>query len=337
MINILQNANLLEYNTFRVNCNAKKIFTYTDTPELIEFIKQNRSEKFLPIGDGSNILFANDYFDGIIVKSKATKIEIIDENEDFLTIRAEAGVNWDEFVKFAVENNWGGIENLSLIPGTIGAAPVQNIGAYGMEVAESIKEVEWINLENEQEQILDKENCKFAYRNSIFKNELKNKAIITAVKFILSKKPIFKINYSELKKELESYNLLNLQIIRNSIIKIRQNKLPDHNIIPNAGSFFKNPIISINKANELKHIYKDIAIYNLPDKEKVKISAAYIIEKAGCKNIETNGVATYHKHSLIVINKSTQKGLDIINFANEIKEKVKEKFEIELEFEVNIY
>jgi UDP-N-acetylmuramate dehydrogenase len=235
---IIENYNLKHHNTFGFEIFAKKFFEYKNERELIVFL-QNNSDKILHIGGGSNLLFLND-FDGAVLHSAIKFIEILEQNNDVF-VRVGAGIIWDDFCKKMVEKGFGGAENLSLIPGEAGAAAVQNIGAYGIEIQDIICKVEGIEIATSQKKIFDVTECRYDYRESIFKKDLKGKFIVTAVVFRLSKNPILKLNYGALKERLKNIENPDIQHVRDAVIEIRQNKLPDTKILGNSGSFFKNP------------------------------------------------------------------------------------------------
>jgi UDP-N-acetylmuramate dehydrogenase len=276
-VKIEHNKNLKNFNTFQIAAFCKKYVEIQDTKELLEI---NYDDNFFVIGEGSNVLL-NSQLDTVL-HITASKITILEKKSDIVVIRAEAGVIWDNFVKFCVENKFYGAENLSFIPGTVGAAPVQNIGAYGVEVQDIIRDVEFFDIKEQKFRILSAKECKFNYRSSIFKNELKSNAIVTAVTFKLSLKPNFKLNYGGLSKFITEKKLdIDIQNVRNSVIQIRKEKLPDVKKYPNAGSFFKNAIVNEQKICELSAKYNDLPYFKAS--YGFKIPTAWLIEKAGLK------------------------------------------------------
>ncbi|PIR43363.1 UDP-N-acetylenolpyruvoylglucosamine reductase [candidate division WWE3 bacterium CG10_big_fil_rev_8_21_14_0_10_32_10] len=332
---ILKNKLLVKLNTFKVDVKAKYFYEVESEISIFTLIRSSifKKEKKLILGGGSNVLFTKN-FNGLIIKSNIKGKKIVKNTKDHIYYQFGAGENWDDIVLFCVNKNLGGIENLSGIPGTVGATPVQNIGAYDTEVKNVIDTVEGINLKTNQKEIYKNKDCKFSYRNSIFKNKLKNKFIITFVTLKLNKKPEFKINYNGLKKEIKGKEI-NLKNIRNVILKIRKSKLPNIKKIGTAGSFFKNPIISVKMGEELKNKYENIPLFEFEN--KFKISAAWLIEMCGFKGkTYKNKYGVSKNHALVLVNYGSAKGGEIAKLATKIKVSVKNKFNIKLEEEVNI-
>jgi len=329
---ISEKISLKSKNTFKIDVRTSKFveITKSDLLNFCDLINENR-EKILVIGEGSNILFTQD-FDGIIVKYLSDEIEILTENQNEIVAEVGGGKIWDDFVSWCAERNYWGIENLSLIPGSVGASPVQNIGAYGVEVSNSIEKVNYFNFEKREIIEISNKECNFSYRNSIFKNDLKQKGIIVSVQFKLSKvaKPI--LEYGELKNMGKNPSIIE---IRDKIIQIRKSKLPDPKEFGNAGSFFKNPIISKKQFELLKSQFPQIPSF-IFNGQNVKISAAWLISNVETKQFETENVALSGKHSLVIINKNNAKGKEILTFAKQIQKLVDDKFKIKLETEVNI-
>ncbi|UCH65782.1 MAG: UDP-N-acetylmuramate dehydrogenase, partial [Ignavibacterium sp.] len=264
-------------------------------------------------------------------------INIMSEDETNVIIEAGAGVVWDELVQFCVDKNYGGIENLSIIPGSVGAAPIQNIGAYGQELKDTFLELKGIFTETGEEKIFKKSDCEFSYRSSIFKTEVANKFVITSLKLKLNKNPQIITPFKQLEEELnkQGINDLTLKDVRNTIIKIRNKKLPDPKEIGNAGSFFKNPIIAKEKYLKLKNSYPDMISYPV-NGEHIKIAAGWLIEKCGWKGKRIGNVGTYKDHALVIVNYGDASGDEIFDFEGHIKHAVELKFGIRLENEVNI-
>lgn len=333
-MNILQDSSLLNFNSFGVNHKSKYLIIIENRDDISNIInnKDIRNEKKLIIGGGSNILFTKD-FDGIVLVNKIMGIDKFYEDENIVKIKVGSGENWDEFVSYCVENSYYGVENLSLIPGSVGAAPIQNIGAYGVEIKDFIDNVIVYDLEENKEKIYNRKSCCFEYRNSIFKKNKKNKYFITHVDFILNKKPNYILNYKEL-KNLDK-DRISLKSLRDEIIKIRNSKLPNPKILGNAGSFFKNPIISQSLYNDIKSEYRDISGYMMGE-NNIKISAAWLIEKCGWKGKVLEKIGVYKKHALVLVNYGEESGNKIKNLSEEISKSVKEKFNIKLEAEVKI-
>ncbi|MFZ0453136.1 MAG: UDP-N-acetylmuramate dehydrogenase, partial [Ignavibacteriaceae bacterium] len=287
-------------------------------------------------GGGSNILFTKD-FEGLVIKISSNEIQIIQEDEESVFVKASAGVNWHDLVLYCAERNFGGVENLSLIPGKVGAAPIQNVGAYGQELKDSFYSLHGIFIDNLKEKTFYKDECRFAYRNSIFKKELKNQFIITDVTIRLSKHPAINISYGTVEEELKKKNLdeITIKDVSEVICEIRKSKLPDPSKIGNAGSFFKNPEISKKKFEELKIKFPGIIGYNTAD-DMIKIPAGWLIESAGLKEKRVGNTGTHPKQALVIVNYGNSTGEEILNFKDFIKETILERFGIELEEEVNI-
>lgn len=286
------------------------------------------------LGGGSNILFTADY-DGLILRPVIKGIEMTGENTDHLLIRAGAGEDWDSLVSWCVSKNIGGIENLSLIPGTVGASPVQNIGAYGVEIRDVIHAVEAIRLDDGEMIMLTGEDCRFGYRDSVFKNELRNKVIITSVTYKFNKKYALRTGYAELERELNKYPEVSIKTIREAVIAIRRNKLPDPDEIGNAGSFFKNPVVKADQISALCKAYPDLPVYQ-DDTGKVKLSAAWLIDQCGWKGVREGNTGTYKKQPLILVNHGSATGSEILDFARRIQKSVMDRFAIRLDIEVNV-
>jgi len=336
---LFQNHSIKHLNTFGVDVSAKyfvEIFSEDELRELISDTKL-KYQKLLVLGGGSNILFTRD-FDGLIIKISIPGINIIEENSESVLIEAGAGVEWNEFVKFCVDKNYGGIENLTLIPGTVGAAPMQNIGAYGQELADTFVSLDGLYIDSEKKKLFQKSECRFSYRTSIFKEELKNKFIIISVKLKLFKYPKQNISYKILNEYLAAKQISNPTIrdISDAVAEIRSSKLPDPKMIGNAGSFFKNPVVQEIFFSKLSREYSDIV--NFPSmSDNRKISAGWLIEKCGWKGKRIGNVGTSPDHALVVCNFGNASGAEILEFTMRIKEEVANKFGIKLEEEVNIF
>lgn len=333
---IKENFPLLSYNTFQIAVNTRFFIELPDIASVEDFLSTEPASLFprFILGGGSNVLFSKD-FEGIIIRPVIKGIEKTAEHDDHVIIRAGAGVEWDSFVEYCADHEWGGIENLSLIPGTVGASPVQNIGAYGVEVMDFIDSVEGYILDDKKAFRLSADECQFSYRDSIFKRVLKNNVIITYVNFRLTKKHIYKTSYPDLNREMEKYTETNIKSIRQAIISVRKNKLPDPSETGNAGSFFKNPVVDKIQAAELRHFYPDIPEYKIDD-GSVKLSAAWLIEQCGWKGKTSGKTGTHKKQPLIIINRGGATGQEILQFARKIQKSVMNHFAIRLEMEVNI-
>jgi len=335
---IAKNFSLKRFNTFGVDAEAKAFINADSEDEMFEILSANELKsypKFI-LGGGSNILFTKDY-DGLVIKNSIPGIEIIKEDERSVLIEAGAGVVWNELVMYCVDRNFGGIENLVLIPGTAGAAPIQNIGAYGEELSETFYSLHGFSVDNAMPAVFYKDDCRFGYRDSIFKKELKNKFAITKIQLRLNKNPRINIDYGNVKEELDKTGntIITIKDVSEAISKIRREKLPDPAIIGNAGSFFKNPEIEKEDYNRLKEKFPDIRGYAL-DNGKVKVPAAWLIDKAGWKGFRKGNTGTHSKQALVIVNYGSASGEEILHFAKEIKRSVYETFEIILEEEVNI-
>ncbi len=334
---ITNNISLKPYNTLQLDVIAK----YFSTPKTIDEVQQllrsdiAKQNQILILGGGSNILFEKDY-DGLIIQPCLDNIDIIKEDDNTIQVEVGAGVEWDNFVDWSVSKGFYGIENLSLIPGNTGASPVQNIGAYGVEVKDVIVAVKGLFLENGEYFTLNNNECQFGYRNSVFKNELKNKTIITSVVFELKKNGTLLLEYGSIKKDVEALGSPTLETTRQAIINVRNSKLPDPKEYGNVGSFFKNPVIEKSKANQLLNAYPDIPSY--PATEGfIKIPAGWLIEKSGWKGKSIGNAAVHEQQALVIINKTGKAtGAEILHLANTIVNDVNKLFGITLEKEVNV-
>lgn len=336
-MNILNSKSLINHNTFKVNASAKFFVNVKSENDIIELLKAQKfktCKKFI-LGGGSNILLTKD-INGLVIHNQIKGIRIKKETKYKMVVEIGAGEMWDKVVKWSVKNNLYGIENLSLIPGYAGAAPIQNIGAYGSELKDVFLELEAINIETIENTQFNKADCQFGYRNSIFKNSLKGQFIITRLKLILSKKKKINISYKGLYEEFKNTAIedLNCKKIREKVIAIRKNKLPNPVTIGNAGSFFKNPIISESTLTKLQISHPEIPFFK--KNEEIKIPAAWLIEKCKWKGHTEKTCGVYNKHSLILINRGTASGLEILKLAKKIKKDIYKNFNINLEEEVNI-
>ena len=335
-MNIINSKSLIKYNTFKINVKSDYFVNVKSVNEISKLLDDDffQRQKIMVIGGGSNILFTRN-FNGLIIHNKITGIQVLSDKKNELIIEVGAGEEWDNLVKWTTKRNLFGIENLSLIPGSVGAAPIQNIGAYGVEIKDVFIGLSAVNLETGKFEYFDKSKCKFGYRNSIFKNELKNKYIITSVVIKVSKNQKLSLDYKDL-RFLSEKNTKNLtsESIRREVIKIRNAKLPNPKKIGNAGSFFKNPVIGKTTFEKIQKKYPNVPYYL--EKQLFKIPAAWLIEKVGIKNNSNNSCSLYNKHSLIIINNGDASGLEIVQFSKIIKSEVFLKFNINLEDEVLI-
>jgi UDP-N-acetylmuramate dehydrogenase len=335
---IAQNYSLKNLNTFGIDAEAKAFVNASDEDELFEILSAEELKsypKFI-LGGGSNILLTKD-FNGLVIKISVPGLEIIEEDDHNVIIEAGAGVTWNDIVEYSVERNLGGIENLALIPGTAGAAPIQNIGAYGQELSETFFYLRGFYIDTAKPAVFYKNDCEFGYRNSIFKNELKNKFAISKIRLRLNKNPEIKIGYGNVKEELEKTGTSDFTVkdVSRVIAEIRRQKLPDPAVIGNAGSFFKNPEIRSAEFDFLREKYPDIKGYPL-ENANVKIPAAWLIDKAGLKGFRKGNTGTHNRQALVIVNHGGATGEEILHFAKEVKRSVYEKFEIVLEEEVNV-
>jgi len=335
---LLKNHSLKKINTFGVDVKAKLFAEIFSVEELINLITDQKinSERKLILGGGSNILFTKD-FDGLVIRISILGIKVFDEDDNSALVEAGSGVTWNELVKLCVEKNFGGIENLTLIPGTVGAAPIQNIGAYGQEIADTFDSLTGVFINSGKKKTFTKNECRFSYRSSIFKEELKNEFIITSVSLKLSMIPKPNATYKALSHFLSKKGITNPSIrdICNAVAEIRRSKLPDPAITGNAGSFFKNPVVSEDSFRKLKAEYSGIVSFP-SESGQTKISAGWLIEKCGFKGKRVGDVGTSPDHALIICNFGNAAGSEIFKFAMRIKEEVANKFGITLEEEVNI-
>ncbi len=330
---IKHDEQLQPYNSFRTKALAKIFCEPRNNSELIEVIKAYPGEKKLILGAGFNLFFTKD-FDGLVIKPAMEDIIIIAKNDLHVDIKVGAGVEWDTLVERSVAQGFSGIENLSLIPSSVGACPVQNIGAYGSEVRETITRVEAVDINSGEQKIFSNEECQFGYRDSFFKRN--RDYAIASVTFRLSKLFTYKEKYIDLSRELNGVSSPTLAQVREAIVRIRSRKLPDPLLLPNAGSFFKNPLLNEEEKERLLGKIVDAPIYNMGENQ-FKTSAAFLIDKAGYKGKRRGMVGTYEHHSLVVVNHGTGDGNDIVAFIQEVQREVEKKFGVKLEPEVQIY
>jgi len=337
-MNIQKNFSLKNYNTFGIDVKTKLFVEIFNEVELKEVLSSQelKEQKKLILGGGSNILLTSD-FDGLVLKISFPEIQIISEDEKHVMVEAGAGVIWHELILFCIERNLGGIENLSLIPGTVGAAPMQNIGAYGQELKGVFHSLNGIFIDTLEQKNFFNADCDFGYRNSIFKKELKDKFIITSVTLKLNKQPVLNLEYGTVKSEIEKLALdkITIRDVSKVICDIRKSKLPDPAEIGNAGSFFKNPEIEEEKFIKLKKEFEDIVGFKLGN-GKVKVPAGWLIEKCGWKGKKVGNTGVHARQALVLVNYGKASGKEILRLAGEIKESVFQKFRIELKEEVNI-
>lgn len=325
---------LLPYNTFGVDVKAAQFIDFESEEELVELVKGGLEKPCLVIGAGSNLLFMNDY-KGTVLHSCICGAEIISDSDQDVLLRVGSGITWDELVAYTVEQGWAGLENLSMIPGEVGASAVQNVGAYGVEAGDFIERVDTISLTDGSKRCFSKEECRFGYRNSIFKMEEKGLNVVTYVTFRLTKRPEFKLEYGNLRQMVEEYGAVTPANIRRAVKEIRMAKLPDVGDLGSAGSFFMNPVVEVERAAELAKQYPGMPQYVAPD-GRVKLSAAWLIDRCGWKGKRVGNVGTYKEQALVIVNHGGATGQEIMDLSIAICDSVKEKFGVELVREVNV-
>lgn len=334
---ILEDYSLKPYNTFGIDVRARYFTEALSEEEIIKLAKNLREDfhPLLVLGGGSNILFTKD-FPGTVMKISTKGISVIKEDDDSVWVKAEAGENWDDLVKFCVEKGWGGLENLSAIPGNAGTSPVQNIGAYGVEMKDTFDELEAFDLTSKEKRTFKNDECEFGYRESIFKLKQKGRFIILNVTFCLSKKPHLFLDYGNIREELTRMNIDHPDIanVREAVCQIRARKLPDPDVIGNAGSFFKNPVILQDQFEILKKSFPGIVSF--PQSGKIKLAAAWMIEQCGWKGKRIGNAGVHATQPLVLVNHGNATGTEIMNLGEEIKKSVFERFGVNLETEVNV-
>ena len=319
-------------NTFGIDVTAARFLEYGSEDELRELIAAGQVvAPWLHIGGGSNLLFIKDY-EGTVLHSRIGGLEVTSEDEEHVWVRVGAGVVWDDFVAWCVKRHWYGAENLSLIPGEVGASAVQNIGAYGVEVKDLITSVETINMAREK-RIYGVDECGYSYRRSLFKQPEMKAVFVTYVNFFLSKREHYTLDYGTIRQELEKYPVLNLEILRRVIIDIRQSKLPDPKVLGNAGSFFMNPIVPRRQFESLQREYPDMPHYDV-DAGRVKIPAAWMIDRCGWKGKALGPAAVHGRQALVLVNSGGATGADIVALSDAVRASVREKFGIDIHPEV---
>ena len=336
MIKVFENSDLSLRNSFKVHQQAAKIIEFDSNSDLQQIFAEHVTDRWMVMGGANNILFTRDV-DFPIVVPRNEQIEILSEGADGMYVRVGAGLEWDELVAWSVERGVWGLENLSLIPGKVGAAPVQNIGAYGAEAKDTIASVEMFFPEQGAFVTLAAEHCGFGYRESVFKHTLKGRVIITSVTFYLSKVAAPKLGYGDVEREVEARGGVSLVNIREAICAIRRAKLPDTAVTGNAGSFFKNPIVEATVAQNLLEQYPDMPHYPTADSAKVKLAAGWLIDQCGLKGYSEGNVGVHSRQALVLINTTgNATGSEVIAFAGKVCQTVAQKFGITIEPEVNI-
>lgn len=333
---VIHNQSLKAYNTFGIDVRAKKFIEVSTIDNLKKILRKTYAEELFILGGGSNMLLTED-IDKTVLKINLRGKEVLEKNNNNVILKAYAGENWHEFVLWTLKQDFGGLENLSLIPGNVGTSPIQNIGAYGVELKDAFVSCEAINIQTLENKTFSLETCDFGYRNSIFKNQLKGQYIITSVNFKLTtKNHQLHTDYGAIKTELEHLPNPSIQDVSKAVINIRQSKLPNPAEIGNSGSFFKNPIISSTYFSELKKKHPKISGYQL-NKDQVKVPAGWLIDQTGLKGYRKGDAGVHKKQALVLVNYGTATGAEILDLSIKIREMVNEKFGIQLEPEVNIF
>lgn len=334
---IHNNFSLKKYNTFGIEAKAKQFVAVHSNDELQSILKKHASDKKFILGGGSNMLLTQD-IDALVIHVDLKGKKIINEDDDFVWVESQAGENWHEFVLFTIDQNFGGLENMSLIPGNVGTTPVQNIGAYGTEIKDTFVSCEAMNIATQELKTFNKEECNFGYRESIFKQEAKDKYVITSVVFKLTKRN-HKINtsYGDITKELENQNVTipTLKDVSNAVIAIRQTKLPDPKELGNSGSFFKNPIISKELFEKVHQKFPEVKFFEVSPTE-VKVPAGWLIEHCGLKGYRKDDAGVHKNQALVLVNYGNATGQDILNLSKYVQKTVFDKYGIAIEAEVNV-
>lgn len=336
MKRIYNDINLAERNSFGVVQHAQTLIEFETAEDLRDYFSKSQPSKWYVLGGGNNTLFTEDY-DGVLLTPVSRDVTVLRETEHSVSLRVEAGADWDTLVEWCVNRDLWGMENLSLIPSSVGAAPVQNIGAYGAEAKDVISVVEYFDTKTLNVVRLSNAQCQFAYRESIFKHELKGCAIILAVEFELSKIAKPNLGYGDVIGEVEARGGATLRNIRDAVCAIRSRKLPDTKVLGNAGSFFKNPIVERTVAERLMAEYPDMPNYPVPsDPTKIKLAAGWLIDKAGMKGYREGAVGVHDRQALVLVNHGGATGGDVLRLADKVCRVVKERFGVEISPEVNI-
>jgi UDP-N-acetylmuramate dehydrogenase len=338
---IQENISLHPYNTFHIDAKTRYFATFNNADELIELITTNlpagrQATNCLILGGGSNLLFKSDY-DGLVLKNEISGIEKVKEDANHVYVKVGAGENWHRFVLYCIDNGLAGVENLALIPGNVGASPMQNIGAYGVEIKEVFHDLEALHLKDKSVHTFSLQDCEFGYRESVFKRKYKNEFAILNVTYRLNKHPKYNTSYGAIEQELERMGIKELSIaaIAQAVINIRSSKLPDPNEIGNAGSFFKNPTVPLAFFESLKKQFPSIVAYKVGD-DMVKLAAGWLIEQCGWKGIRKGDAGCHAKQALVLVNYGNATGQEVYDLSEEILRSVEAKFSVLLEREVNI-
>jgi UDP-N-acetylmuramate dehydrogenase len=338
MTQIQQNIPLRQYNTLGIDAIARYFAAFTSVDALGELIEKNPVTGTSPliVGGGSNILF-KDHVNRLVLKNDIPGLDIIKEDTNHVYVKAGAGENWHGFVQFCLQHNWAGVENLSLIPGCVGASPMQNIGAYGVEIKEVFEQLEAYHLHDKKVHVFSATDCEFGYRESVFKGKYKGQYVILNVTYRLNKQPRFNTSYGAIEQELERMGVqqLSIQAVSQAVINIRTSKLPDPKKIGNAGSFFKNPSVAAVVYEQLKKEHPAIVGYSNAD-GTVKLAAGWLIEQSGWKGYRRGDAGVHDKQALVLVNHGHATGKDIYDLSEDVMKSVYEKFGVQLEREVNV-
>lgn len=336
MIKEFRAINLLDRNSFHVEQQAARLVEFDEADDLAALFERERPGQWMVLSGGNNVLFTADY-EGLLITPVSQRIELLEEQGDEVVVRADAGVEWDDLVAWSVERGLWGLENLSLIPGKVGAAPVQNIGAYGAEAKDTIRTIHWVDTaEGCRKVAMDASEARFGYRESIFKHELKGRAIITAVDFVLHRTAAPRIGYGDVEREVMARGGISLTNIREAICAIRRSKLPDTAVLGNAGSFFKNPVVERSVAERLLAEWPDMPHYPAADADHTKLAAGWLIDRAGLKGYRSGKVGVHDRQALVLVNYGGATGSEVIELAHFVMNQVEARFGIRIEPEVNI-
>ncbi len=335
MTQVFEHVDLTGRNSFHVKQHAARLVEFETAEELRALFAGGAPERWTVLAGGNNILFTRDY-DGLLVTPVSQRIALLDECGGEVRVRVDAGVEWDDLVEWAVRHELWGIENLSLIPGKAGAAPVQNIGAYGREAKDVIRRVEMYCVESGSMLTLDAAHCEFGYRESIFKHALKGRVVITAIEIGLARTPQPHLGYGDVEREVEARGGATLRNIRDAIIAIRQAKLPDTAVLGNAGSFFKNPSVELSVAERLQAEWPEMPLYPSQEAGKAKLAAGWLIDRAGMKGYREGSVGVHERQALVLVNHGGATGSEVIALARKVQAAVRDKFGVEIDTEVNI-
>ena len=334
---ITENVSLRPYNTFGINVMARYFAEFGTAEELGELLESARGRQPIVLGGGSNVLFTQDV-DGLVLRNEVRGIDLLDEDEDYVYVRAGAGEVWQEFVDYCIGRDWAGVENLSLIPGSVGAAPMQNIGAYGVELKEVFYELEAWHITEGKTYTFSVNDCAFGYRESVFKRQFRGQFVILTVTFRLAKKPAFHTSYGAIKEELERMGVqeLTIRAVSEAVKTIRRSKLPDPAVIGNAGSFFKNPTIPDEQFETLQAEFPEIVGYHNMGTDTTKLAAGWLIEQCGWKGFRSGDAGVHARQALVLVNYGGATGREIYDLSRQVLDSVEKKFGVELEREVNI-